>query len=66
MKIPKELDDQPVGILVPGPNGYIRVVRRCKREPMNGKLKRSTILSLIYRAADSDRFRHRRIRWQNP
>jgi hypothetical protein len=67
MKVPQELlDDPDVGVLQPTVGGFIRVVKRCKWMPVAGKLRKSTVLSLIFRAADKTRMTNRRARWPTP
>jgi len=58
MKVPEELRAHPeVGVLVPRADGQVlRVVKRASRRLVSGKLKRSTVLHLLYRAADHTRF----------
>lgn len=64
VKIPQELKDDPdVGILQPGPSGQLRVVKRTSWRPVNGKLKRATVLGLVYRAADRTSLTHKPVLW---
>lgn len=64
-KVPQELlDDPDVGVMMPRPDGYIRVVKKSKWRPQNGKLKKYTTLGLVYRAADRNSFTHKRVRWK--
>lgn len=63
--IPPELKADPdVGILMPRADGYQRVVKRARWRKQHGKLKKYTVLGLVYRAADRNRFTHHRVRWK--
>lgn len=64
VNVPQDLKDDPdTGILMPGSSGRLRVVKRSKWHPVNGKLKKVTVLGLVYRAADRTRLTHRQVLW---